>query len=776
MQQRPSPRRRLSRFLTPATTLTLAVAGLALAGCSASGTSAGGGTGGSGNPGSGGTGNPGGGTGGGGVSNGSGGTGTPTGTGGTGTPTGSGGAGNPSGTGGGGTPSGTGGNGTPAGTGGNGTPGGTGGGTPAGTGGGTPGTGGGAGGGPARSCASTNPDMISDFEEGSGVMIKQGTPVRTGWWYVYAATAPGGVQTPPNVTGPIAVEASGDTAMCNKYALHSTGKGFGTAPNNYSGFGAGFLPMQPPSMVKTAYDLSAYSGISFKIKSGSGTPPAVFFEMLTKENQPATSGGTAATTTIDLYNTRGQMLNAPWMASDISSSWQTFYVPFGSLVPRWLPAVGSGMVCPAGALCQAPKFIPSNVLGIQFSIYGDAGFPTPSGSTPGTYDLWVDDVQLVKDDSTLATSRPGFPNDGPVGSCTKPTGALGKYLVNAYNLWKRTFVVSAGGGMRVQRPENNNDTVSEGIGYGMLLAVYMNDQPLFDGLWTYWKTMQATSDGPLMTWISSSQGTATDADEDAAFAMLEASKKWPTGGYGALALNLMHAVLAHDMSGSFIKGGSNYSMSDPTNPSYFAPAWYREFAKADTANASAWNGLASGTYTLLNNISPTSSNGLYAAWCGSNCTTIATNSGSQNPGEDVLYQYDSHRIPWRIGTDYCWNGTAEAKTYLSGKIIKFFATNANAGMNGIGRISDKYTPSNGNAASAVVNSASIIGTAAVGAMADAQYKTFLDAGYQLVLDLVNRGSMGDDATKDPKKTTYSYYNATVGLLTLLTMTGNLHPL
>ena len=97
-------------------------------------------------------------------------------------------------------------------------------------------------------------------------------------------------------------------------------------------------------------------------------------------------------------------------------------------------------------------------------------------------------------------------------------------------------------------------------------------------------------------------------------------------------------------------------------------------------------------------------------------------------------------------------------------------------MNGIGRISDKYTPSNGNAASAVVNSASIIGTAAVGAMADAQYKTFLDAGYQLVLDLVNRGSMGDDATKDPKKTTYSYYNATVGLLTLLTMTGNLHPL
>ena len=35
------------------------------------------------------------------------------------------------------------------------------------------------------------------------------------------------------------------------------------------------------------------------------------------------------------------------------------------------------------------------------------------------------------------------------------------------------------------RPENSNDTVSEGIGYGMLIGVYMNDQPMFDKLWAY---------------------------------------------------------------------------------------------------------------------------------------------------------------------------------------------------------------------------------------------------------------------------------------------------
>jgi endo-1,4-beta-D-glucanase Y len=532
-------------------------------------------------------------------------------------------------------------------------------------------------------------------------------------------------------------------------------------------------------MIKNPYNVSDYSGISFKIRSG-GTLPALYFEVLTKDSQPTTSGGSlnpanpGPDSPISLYNNRGWMLNTPWIANPISTTWQTIYVPFGNLMARWLPAASA---CGAGTYCQAPKFNPANALGIQFSFYADLGFPTPSGSTLGTYDVWVDDLQFVKDDSTLIPTRAGFPNDGSVGSCTKPANALGKYLVPAYNIWKQTFVVPGGGGMRVQRPENNNDTVSEGIAYGMLIAVYMNDQTLFDGLWTYWKSMQATSDGPLMTWNNTGgAGTATDADEDAAFAMLQASKKWPTGGYAATATSLMHAVLAHDMSGSFIKGGSNYSASDPTNPSYFAPAWYREFAKVDTANAAAWNGLASGTYTLLGNIGGTSSNGLYAAWCGSNCTTIATNTGSANPGEDVLYQYDAHRIPWRIGTDYCWNGTAEAKTYLSGKIIKFFATSANAGMNGIGRIADKYTPSNGNpVAMTSVNSASIIGTAAVGAMADPQFKTFLDAGYQLVLDLVNRGSMGD-TMKNPKTSTYSYYNATVGLLTLLTMTGNLHPL
>jgi hypothetical protein len=41
------------------------------------------------------------------------------------------------------------------------------------------------------------------------------------------------------------------------------------------------------------------------------------------------------------------------------------------------------------------------------------------------------------------------------------------------------------------------------------------------------------------------------------------------------------------------------------------------------------------------------------------------------------------------------------------------------------------------------------------------------------LDLLNRGTIGDRlATAQGVKSGYSYFNATVGLLVLLTMTGN----
>ena len=81
-------------------------------------------------------------------------------------------------------------------------------------------------------------------------------------------------------------------------------------------------------------------------------------------------------------------------------------------------------------------------------------------------------------------------------------------------------------------------TVSEGIAYGMLIAVYMgtkDDQMLFDDLWRY---SQAHLNGNgLMHWGIAANGTtitgqggATDADEDIAFALVMADKQWGSAG------------------------------------------------------------------------------------------------------------------------------------------------------------------------------------------------------------------------------------------------------
>jgi hypothetical protein len=595
-----------------------------------------------------------------------------------------------------------------------------------------------------------DPLLLSDFEEGTGTLVPQGG--RTGWWYVFADML-AGAQTPAAVDGPVAVQPSGETTMCNQYALQSTATGH----TQYVGFGATFSPVLPiGSEGKNPLDVSAYTGISFRIKSGSGNAPPVYFEVLNKETQPAPAG-TATNNAVDMYNTRGKVLTG------IGTTWTTVNIPFGLLAPRYLPG---DPACAAGVFCEAPKFNPLTALGIQFSVYDQF-------TTAGAYNLWVDDVKFYTGDAGIATyTQTGsfpFPRNAALGnSCTKPAGADGKYIIDMFLKWKATFVTSdgAGGGLRVKRTEAQNDSVSEGIAYGMLIAVYMGDKPLFDGLWTYWAAHSAAT-GPLMHWqINSGGGTqgsgsASDADQDAAFALLMAAKQWPGGDYQARAVSMISGIWNSDTDGSprALNGGSSFP--SVRNPSYFAPAFYREFAKVNAGNA--WSQVIDSSYTMINSIS--GSNGLVPAWCSNNCTS----RGGTSHTDGDKYQYDSHRTPWRIGLDFCWNGETRARTYTQ-KTSDFFASKATSG---VGQVWDIYDGSGNQTANAKKNSMSIIGTAAAGAMVtaggSAGHKKFLDSGYQFLLDA---SYFTPAVTQTADQTAYTYYNATVGLLTALTMSGN----
>ena len=137
-------------------------------------------------------------------------------------------------------------------------------------------------------------------------------------------------------------------AVMNSGTCMSAFASSATGQDNYVGFGAKFHPNMPltTSELGDAYNVSAYDGITFRARTGGGpTTQPVFVEILTKDTQPAAAGGTAMSQAVDLYNNRG------FFANVASSTYQQFFVPFGAMIPRSLPAIGTGgNNCPASGM------------------------------------------------------------------------------------------------------------------------------------------------------------------------------------------------------------------------------------------------------------------------------------------------------------------------------------------------------------------------------------------------------------------------------------------
>jgi endo-1,4-beta-D-glucanase Y len=398
----------------------------------------------------------------------------------------------------------------------------------------------------------------------------------------------------------------------------------------------------------------------------------------------------------------------------------------------------------------------------------DAGSSTggsapPRGPTPAT-----------------ATVRFPFPQNRESARCFYPAGYLNDQVRAAYDKWKLDTVTSvgAGGFRRVKRTQSDytgagglelEATVSEGIAYGMLLAVYMGDQSLFDDLWKYEQTPLYQDDNGLMHWYISADGQtvrgsfgATDADEDMAFALVMADRQW--GGRGSLSANYLdvakdqiNKVWNHEVLDSKLAGAGDHFLDwTKINISYFAPAYYRVFDAIDTDTTHDWPAVIKTVYdtitVTLNATNKNQSNGLVPAWCSSD--------GAPNPGvfgplqtAPTNYQYDSCRTPFRIALDWCWFGTQQAKDYLA-KTSAFFSAI------GAANIADGYnldgTP---NPQHAGQRSAAFIGPAGVGAMTSDTFQPFINQSYATIA--------GSTALAGG-----AYYEESWTVMSLLMMTAN----
>lgn len=398
------------------------------------------------------------------------------------------------------------------------------------------------------------------------------------------------------------------------------------------------------------------------------------------------------------------------------------------------------------------KVIPWAATGALLAAIAGCATPGDSGGGGGTGGTTSPEVCTPGDPTPAAGEAMfPFPQNRLSPYCYYPPACSASDVQTSWNKFKATFVVAGGNGLRVQRPESGGDTVSEGIGYGMIAAVYMTDKPTFDGLWIY--TQQRLDGNGLMNWHYTAAGAvaggggATDGDEDIAFALMMADKQWPNAGYGTAARAMIAAILAHEVEGgsNVLKPGDNFGGSSQLDPSYIAPAYYRAFA-AYTGN-SQWLSVLSANNAVLARCA-NSSTGLVPDWCNSAGQAVAGPGG----GGATQFGYDAARTPFRVALDACWNNDSAAMD-LSGRVASFFA---NIGLT---NVRDGYTLTG----SPTGTSFQLVfqAPAAVAGMAANNAKLVSD-GYNRIRSVVLNNT-----------TAYNYFGASWGLLGQLMMTGNL---
>jgi endo-1,4-beta-D-glucanase Y len=369
-----------------------------------------------------------------------------------------------------------------------------------------------------------------------------------------------------------------------------------------------------------------------------------------------------------------------------------------------------------------------------------------------------------------------FPHDQRLGHVTYPTQASADDVLRAFRRFRDEIVTrdGANGFLRTRRPDtpdgHANSTVSEGIAYGMIISVMLDEQAMFDDFWRYAKYW--FNDNGLMQWYIApdgsralGKGAASDADEDMAWALVMADRQW--GGRGALdsdyeseALRMIERLyeleVDHAQWPDMFLPGDEWRGRDVFNPSYFAPNQYRVFGEV-SGNVAGWQRVVERGYQIiersLNDASGNRDNGLVPAWCDFAGTPVEA-----FPGAMMNYQYDSARLPFRIGQEWAYAAAPPARHYLQ-RISAFFA--------GIGaeEIVDGYTlrgepAPDPRAQRPNPGSAVFVAGAAVGAMHDARYRAFVDACYA-------RLRTGELLARS------RYYNHCWTVLGLLMLTGNL---
>lgn len=387
--------------------------------------------------------------------------------------------------------------------------------------------------------------------------------------------------------------------------------------------------------------------------------------------------------------------------------------------------------CAAGEQCQGGACI-----GASSTTTGSGGSTTTTTSTTS--------AGGTSSTTSTTTSTTGMAGSGGSGGTSTTTGGggTGSMLtgdltgtfpttvseadaLSAYNTWRSNHVEDCGGGIWRVRFDNASQTVSEGIGYGMILAAVWEDDPtLVQGFFNYYQG--ALNERGLMAWLVegcslqiSDPGGASDGDLDAAMGLILAECRWPGMGFGEGATSIINAIKEYDIidvDGRLaLLAGDAWGDLHCMNPSYLAPAYYRVFASHVPADAAFWNQMVGDTYAWFGEIAHATT-GLVGEW--------AETDGSCGFGGAEDYGYNAARTPWRLATDYAWSGSSEAEAILLN--VSSFVDS----IGGVGSVVDGYrtdgSQQGGNLNSTFAGAFALSGLVRDQATVDAYHTDFLN--------------------------------------------------
>ena len=282
-----------------------------------------------------------------------------------------------------------------------------------------------------------------------------------------------------------------------------------------------------------------------------------------------------------------------------------------------------------------------------------------------------------------AADRP-FPQAGKFQSFGLHPAKLAQAELNAavsnyWFYWKSNYLAPSAkvtGDYKVKF-DRKGTTVSEAMGYGMLLAVYFagadpEAKKYFDGLNHFRKRFPSSINPALMCWkIPAKENAvrddgATDGDLDMALALLLAHEQWREETYLAEATNYINAIAASLVRNDFsLRLGDWNSAAGQTRPSDFMPATFRAFYAA--TQDGRWTNVAAKGYAILEELQTNSAplTGLipdFAVMRGGRWQPAAPKF-LEGP-QDGEFNYNACRVPWRIGWAAVSNEEAKAKRIL----------------------------------------------------------------------------------------------------------------